>query len=233
MVKQHMLRRKAPRTWPIKKKSINWVTRPHPGAHNMENCMSINTVMKEILGHAKTAREVKKILQNKDVLINKKVIKDIKAQLGFMDILEIPKLKEQYVMIFSTKGKLILKPIKTADTKLCKILSKKTTKGKKTQLGLSDGSTMLIKKDDHKLGDSIVLTLPERKEKTLLKLEKGATVYLTGGKRIGTIGKIEAIKIGTGIQKGMVTIKAGKETFETRTIHAFVVGKDKPVIELE
>lgn len=232
MVKLHMLRRRAPRTWPITRKSINWITRPHAGAHKMENCMSINTVLKEILGHAKTSREAKKILQNKDVLINKKVTKDLKAQVGFMDILEIPKLKEQYIMLFSTKGKLTLKPVKTTDTKICKILSKKTIKGKKTQLGLSDGSTMLIAKDGHKPGDSIVLTLPERKEKTLLKLEKGATVYLTGGKKIGTTGKIEAIKEETKAQKSTVTIKSEKDTFETRTTHAFVVGKDKPAIEL-
>ena len=141
-------------------------------------------------------------------------------------------LKEQYIMLFNTKGKLILKPTKTADTKVCKILSKKTIKGKKTQLGLSDGSTMLIAKDGHKLGDSIVLTLPDRKEKAVLKLEKGATVYLTGGKKIGTTGKVEAIKEGTGAQKSTITIKAEKETFETRTAYAFVVGKEKPVIDL-
>ncbi len=235
MVKRHMLRISAPRTWAIKRKEINWVTRPNSGPHKLSNCVPLGLVLKEMLQHAGTSREAKKILQDKNILVNKKIAKSLKEQVGFMDVLEIPKLKEQYRLIFSTRGKLILKPIKATETgiRVCKILGKRTLKNKKTQLNLDNGTNLLVEKDKHTLGDSMILTLPDNKIKEDLKLEKGATVYLTGGKKIGTIGKIESITQGTGIQKGMITVKSKQETFETRKAYAFVIGKDKPAIEIE
>lgn len=235
MVKRHLLRISMPRTWAIKRKTLNWVLRPNAGPHKLGSCMPMGLILKEVLGYAKTSREAKKILEDKSILVNKKVIRDLKAQVGFMDVLEIPKLKEQYRMIFDTRGKLKLKPVKASETdvKICKILSKRTIKGKKTQLGLSDGSTMLAEKDNFHIGDSIVLSLPDRKIKATLKLEKGATVYMMGGKKVGTTGKIESIAASTSTQRGRITMKIGSETFETIKDYAFVVGEDKPTVELQ
>lgn len=235
MVKRHLLRMSAPRTWQIKRKALNWVIRPNAGPHKMENCLPIGFVLKEMLGYAKTTTEAKKILEGKNALVNKKVIKDLKAQVGFLDVLEFPNLKEQYLVIFNHKGKLSLKPIKIAETevKLCQVLSKRTQKGNKIQLGLSDGTTMLTQKADYVPGDSLVLALPERKIKNSLKMVKGATVYITGGKKVGTVGHLESITPNTSTQRGKITVKTENETFETIRDYAFVVGQDKPVISLE
>ncbi len=235
MVKRHMLRMSAPRTWPIKRKELVFITRPNCGPHKMENCLPIGVVLKEILGCANTTKEARFILQEKSVLINKKAEIDPKTQVGFMDTIEIPKLKLNYRMIFNTRGKLSLKEISAqeAGIKISKILKKQTIKNNKTQLSLDDGTNIQVQKDEHKQGDSVVLTLPDRKVKTSLKLEKGAAVYMLGGKNMGTVGTVESIKEGTATQKGMITVKTKKETFETRKDYAFVVGKDKPMVDLE
>ena len=235
MVKRHLLRRSAPRTWAVKRKELNWITRPHPGAHKLENCMPINVLLKEILHHAKTSVEAKKILEDGNVLVNKKVIKDLKTPVGFMDTLEIPKVKASYRMVFNTKGKLTLINIPAEETgiKLSKILDIKTIKNKKIQLNLSDGTNLQYDKTEHKTGDTLVLALPDRKVKSCIKLEKGAIVYLTGGHNIGSIGAVESIKDGTSKQKSMITIKGKNGTFETRKVYAFAIGKGKSSISLE
>ena len=64
MVKRHLSRLTAPKSWPIKRKSTKWITRPHPGPHTLKNCMSLNIVLKNILKYAKTTKEVKKILDD-------------------------------------------------------------------------------------------------------------------------------------------------------------------------
>ena len=235
MVKRHLLRMSAPASWPIERKTKVWVTRPNCGAHKLESCMPLNTILTEKLKYARTSSEAKKILNNKELLINKKVATDLKQQVGLLDVLEIPKMKEQYRMAFNTKGQLVLNKISNeeAGTRVCKVMNKRTIKNKKTQLNLDDGTNLLVDKDNYALGDSLILELPERKLKSLLKLEKGAIVYMTGGKNIGTVGKLEDVTQGTGIKKSMITVKSKKETFQTRKNYAFVIGKDKPVINLE
>lgn len=235
MVKRHLLRMSAPASWPIERKTKVWVTRPNCGPHKLESCMSLNTILTEKLKYAKTSSEAKKILNNKELLLNKKTATDLKQQVGFLDVLEIPKMKEQYRMIFNANGQLVLNKISNeeAGIRICRVMNKRTIKNKKTQLNLDDGTNLLVDKDSYALGDSLVLEMPERKLKSMLKFEKGAIVYITGGKKIGTVGKIEDVTLGTGIKKSTVTVKSKKETFLTRKDYAFVIGKDKPEIKLE
>ncbi len=235
MVKRHLLRISAPASWPIERKTKVWVTRPNCGAHKLEKCMPLSTILTEKLKYARTSAEAKKILNGKELLVNKKAATDLKQQVGFLDVLEIPKTKEQYRMVFNRNGQLVLSKISSGEAglRVCRIMNKRTIKNKKTQLNLDDGTNLLTDKDNYALGDSIVMELPDRKAKSLLKLEKGATVYLTGGKNIGTVGKIEEIMPGTGTKKSMITVKSSRETFQTRRDYAFVIGKDRPVISLE
>ncbi len=235
MVKRHLARLSTPRTWPVERKVDVWIVRPNCGAHKMKNCLPIAVVLREILKHASTSREVKQILNDKNVIINGKVKKDPKTQIGFMDVLELPKIKKKYRMIFDKKGKLVLKEANAQESEIviANIIGKKTIKNKKTQLNLNDGTNLLADKSQYKLGDSLVLTIPDRKVKMHLKLEKGATVYLTGGNKVGQTGKVEEILNVKGMQKSTIKIKSNDETFETRKEYAFVIGKEKPLINTE
>ena len=47
MVKNHLKRLNMPKSWQIKRKIIRWVTRPSPGAHNLDFGISLNTLLKE------------------------------------------------------------------------------------------------------------------------------------------------------------------------------------------
>ncbi|MFC1690963.1 30S ribosomal protein S4e [Nanoarchaeota archaeon] len=229
MPKRHLKRLNMPRTWEIKRKVSTFITRPHPGAHKLEHGMPLGIVIKELLGLAKTTKEVKDILNNKELLVDGKRRKDQKSLVGLMDIITIPQLKKSYRMILDNRGK--LKTIEIADNevnlKLCKVMSKTLLRGKKIQLNLGSNRNIIIEKDEYTVGDTVVIGLPDQKINKVLKLEKGASIYLIGGKHLGSTGSIE------NIEGNMITFRTPeKEVYQTFKKFLFVVGKDKPEIAL-
>ena len=94
MGKNHLKRLNAPKTWPISRKGSKWITKQNPGPHKLNESMPLNIIIRDLLIYAKTTKEVKNILSNKDILINKRVIKEKKFPVGTFDIIEIPKTKE-------------------------------------------------------------------------------------------------------------------------------------------
>ena len=71
MVKNHLSRLASPKTWGIAKKGRKWVARPSPGPHALNKCLTVNILLKEKLNYAKTTKEVKKILHDKSLLVDK------------------------------------------------------------------------------------------------------------------------------------------------------------------
>lgn len=217
------------KSWVVEqKKGINWIIRPNPGAHSFELGVPLTIILRDMLGYAKTTREVKNILFHKEVLVDGKRRKDHKLIVGLMDVVSIPEIKENFRVILNEKGKITLIKIddKESKIKLCKIIGKRPIK-KKTQINLSDGKNILVDNDVYKVGETIVVSVPEQKINDQLKFEKGSTVYLIGGKRVGKTGVVENIMTKT------VTIKTKDGVIETAKKYCFVVGKDKPVIKLE
>jgi len=229
MVKRHLKRLVAPKSWKIKRKGITFVTRPKPGKHSKKNSISINVILRNLLNYAKTTRDVKMMLANNNILVDKKQVKDYRFSVGVMDIIDMPKINKYFRVLLNKKGNLSLIEIKEDETKikLCKIVEKSVIKKGKVQLNLNDGRNIIINKNDYKTGDTLVIQLPEQKIKEHLKLEKGAFVYLSGGKHKGESGITEEIKD----SKIKVKSKSG-ESFQTLKKFAFVVGKEKSIITL-
>jgi len=225
---KHLSRLAMPKTWKIKKKGIKWVTKPLSGPHSIELGMPLNIIFKDVLKYAKTNREVKKILNNQEILIDGIRRKEPRFIVGLMDVLSIPKTKNNFRMLLNKNGYLYLKKIdeKEASIKPCKIISKKPVK-KKTQLNLFDGKNILVEKDNYKVGDSVLFELPSKKIINHLKLEKNCSIYLTAGKRVGSIGILQEI------QQDKIAYKTEGKDHITLKKYAFVVGKEKPVINLE
>ncbi|MEA3430980.1 MAG: 30S ribosomal protein S4e [Nanoarchaeota archaeon] len=229
MPKKHLKRIAAPRTWPIKRKGIKFVARPLPGKHKLNLGMPINVVFSEILKITKTTKETEKILYHKEILVDGRKIKDKKALVGLMDVISIPLTKEYYRLIINEHGWISSTPIDVKESKLkiCKIMGKRKVKGK-IQFNLDDGRNILSEENAYKVGDSLLITLPEQKIEAHLKFEKGAAVYMIAGKRIGTLGTISEIK-----EKSLLCKNSEDEQFETVKNHVLIVGKDKPVIKVK
>jgi small subunit ribosomal protein S4e len=88
MSRRHLKTINAPKSWPIKRKSKFWITRPNPGPHDLEHSLPLSVVFTELLGYTKSVREVKKILNQKVVLVNGKIREEHKFPIGIFDVLE-------------------------------------------------------------------------------------------------------------------------------------------------
>ncbi|MFH1399363.1 MAG: 30S ribosomal protein S4e [Candidatus Woesearchaeota archaeon] len=229
MAKAHLKRLNAPRTWKIKRKGIKFITRPNPGPHAAEMCMPINIVLRDMLGYASNAKQVKYMLAKQQILVDGKQRKDPKFPVGLMDVISLPLLKESYRMIIDEKGFLRLLKIdsKEASIKPCKVLNKTRVKGGKTQLNLSSGINLIAEKDEYKCGGSLLVELPSKKIKKNMQFDVGSYIFLTGGKHIGDHGVIEKIS-----EEGVYYKSKSGGVVKTEKRFALVVGEKTPGISL-
>jgi small subunit ribosomal protein S4e len=224
---KHMSRLAAPTHWHVKRHGLKWVTKPRPGAHSIKTGMPLNVLIRDVLGYAKTNKEVKTILNSQEVLVDGRRRKELGFAVGFMDVLAFPKAKEYFRILFNKKGKLVLVPVKADESsiKLCKITGKKLVKGK-LQINLYDGKNILAEKGDYGVGDSLVIEIPNLKVKETLPLKKGGFIFMMAGKHVGEVGQIKEIK------GDKIVVKTEKAEFETLRKYGFVIGKDKPAVSI-
>lgn len=232
--RKHLKRLKAPKNWPIHQKENTWTVKPAPGPHAIEKSIPLMIVVRDILSIADNAREAKRIINSGDILVDGRKRKDYKFPVGFMDLLEIPKTGETYRVLIDKKGKLVFKVTEEkTETKLCKITDKTTIKGGLNQLNLHDGRNH-VEDGDFSVSDVVLLNVPEQEIQETFKFTEGSTVLVTGGKHIGETGKIKEIIISKSSKPNTVLIETNKkDTFKTLKDYAFVVGNDKPCIDLE
>ncbi|MCW4018044.1 MAG: 30S ribosomal protein S4e [Candidatus Bathyarchaeota archaeon] len=191
----------APKFWPIHRKENPWVQKPSAGPHNLQNCLPMSLVLRDMLGVAETRREAQMELHQGKVLVDGKIRKE-DYPVGLMDIISMPNADKYYRVLPSHKG-LFLSPISKEETafKLCRVDSKTTVSGG-VQLNLHDGSNLLVKiadpahpqEDSYDAFDVLKVTLPSKEIAECVKLKEGNLVVITGGKNIGVKGKIVEIE---------------------------------------
>ena len=221
----HLKRINAPLSWTLEqKKGIMFIAKPAPGPHSQKESITISVLLKDLLHCANSTREAKLLLNQEKILVDGKIIKDHHYPIGVMDILTLKDTGERFRLIYNSQGKFSLCQIKDeTEYYVRRIKGKKILKGKKTQLHFSNGNVMLIEKDQYKVGDSVILQ--EKKIKKHLKLEKGALIYLIGGKHRGTTGLLQEIKKSPGLVEDTIEIKTDKGVIKTRKDSAFVIEK--------
>jgi small subunit ribosomal protein S4e len=219
-----MKRLAMPRSWPLPRKTSIWVTKAAPGAHTLELCMPVVVVIRDILGYAKSTREVRHILHNNLVSIDGRICKDSRRGVGFMDVLTLG--DENYRCIVDQKGILRYRQIskKEAETKVCRINGKTTVKGGKTQLHLHDGRNILT--DDageYNTGDSLVLALPSQEIKEHIRFSDGIKCYLTGGAHVGEFAEVSEYIV----KRSSMPNEVQFADFGTVMSNVFAIGKQK------
>lgn len=227
MVKRHLKRINAPKTWKIQRRGIKFTTKSNPGGMNKSLSMPISNVLKYELKIANSIKEVKYMIFIGEILINGRQVTDYRRPLCFTDVLTIKKTDKNYRLTIDTNGILRLIPISKdeAGMKIIKIIGKNFVEGK-MQLNMLDGRNLFFDKHHYKVKDSLLLTLPDQIVKEHIAFEKGALVFLYQGKHIGKTGKISDMK------KDSIIVKTKDEEFETKTDYALVIGKDSPVVKM-
>jgi small subunit ribosomal protein S4e len=214
----------APKWWPIKRKVNKFVAIPR-GPHSKDSSLPLVVLIRDVLKLAETKREAKRIIKAGEVLVDNRKMKDPHYGVGLFDIVEIPSLKKAWRAVPENGLSFIEIPNNESKLKICKILNKKTLKGKKNQLNLSDGRNILTE-EKYSTHDSLLIQLPDQKIIDHLKFDKGSLVIVTKGKNAGKVAKIKII------DKDRVWLESDK-LFEIPRNLVIVVGKEKPLIKLK
>jgi len=228
---RHQKRVTVPVSWPIARKTHAWVAKTSPGPHSSADSMPLVMVVRDMLKLVDNAREAKRALYEGKILVDGRAQKDYKLPVGIFDVISVPDLNKQYRVLKDEKGLFYLSILESgAVRKLARIENKTFLKGKKQQLNLSDGSNKLVE-GDFKVGDSLVLSLPDKNIEEKIGFEVGNLAMVVGGKHSGQTGKIKEIITVKSSQPNRVII-SGDEEFETIKDYVYMIGKDAPVIKL-
>jgi len=184
----YLKRQQAPKNWPIPRKGTAYVVKPKSGA------IPLLIVFRDMLKVLQNRKEMKKIIQDKLILVNNRIARDETNGVNLFDTISIIPSKKYYRVELDERGKFNLEEIKESETnhKVSKIVDKKILKGKKMQLNLIDGNNFIsnIKCNP---GDSALISFREKKIEKCLPLIEGAKVAVFAGKHAGKKGVIEKI----------------------------------------
>jgi small subunit ribosomal protein S4e len=183
--------------------------------------MPITLVLRDVLGMAKTAREVRYILHNELAQVDGRVVKDTRRGVGLMDVLSVG--DEHFRCVLDHNGRLRYRPISAAESswKVCRIDGKSTIKGGKTQLNLHDGRNILV--DDaqaYNTGDSLKLNLPDQKILEHIRFGEGTRCFLIGGAHVGSTADVKEYIV----KRSSMPNEVQFDGFDTVARNVFAVG---------
>ncbi len=227
----HLKRLNAPRSWPIKRKVSIWTTKQRPGSHSVENSIPAAFLLRDMIKICDTAREAKRIVANRDLLVDGKPVRDVKAPVGLMDAVAIPKMDLYFRIVLTDKGKLVAVPISKdeAGWKLCRVEGKTKTTGGKIQVNLNDGRNIILEKNAYKSGDVLKIAVPSQEILEVFALDKDAAVLITSGQHAGKTVTVSEYIITEDASANIVRFTDGTETVKR---NVFVIGAGSSAIKL-
>ena len=237
---RQLKRELAPAFWPINRKRMAWAPRTRPGPHPRDNSLPLVMVIREILGHAKTAREAVRIINTGKVKVDGLVRRDHRFSVGLMDVLQIEGAAETFRVLPKPNTGLTPSPIepKEAGFKLCKIIGKKNVPGGRIQLNFHDVRNLVIQardprqktSEDYAVGGAVQLGLPGQKIMGQVPFQAGALGLVVDGRNQGRIGRIESVAPGTHAREKSVRIETPGGSFETPAAYVIPVGTTTPLV---
>ena len=232
--KRHLKRFSLPPAVMLPRKLAVWASKPRPGPHRANECLTLRLVVRDYLDLARTARETDRIITGGQILVDGKTRRDPKFPVGLMDVVQVPEIKKNYRVLYDEKGRLTLHEISQdeASFKLCMVIRKSVVKGGRTQLAFHDGKTSIGEFGEFKIQDVAKLTLPDFKVEERLAFGEGMLALITGGSNVGKVGRIQGIRHMREAQSDLVTLKSDATTFQSPKDYVFLVGREKPMISL-
>jgi len=186
----HIKRKTIPEFWPIAKTGSKYMAVP---CHNQDSSIPLVIAMRDVLKLIKTKKELNKIIQEKKILVNGKIIKESNYPVSLFDSISIPSVKKYYKADLSNK-RMVLNEIAEKDSiiRIYKIIGKQILQGKKVQLNLSNGRNILSNEKIN-AGDFVLVNNQENKIMKVIPLKENVEVLCVKGKHIGKKGKIKEI----------------------------------------
>lgn len=219
----------------FERKKKHWVIRTKAGAHAKEDSLPLGVVIRDRLQFASNLKETKKILNSKLIKVNGKIRTDPQFAVGLMDLIDVAleKNPQRFLMLLDSKGRCLLKENKTEKKveKLSKIVGKNITHKGKINIRTHDGHTLEVT-EKIQVGDTIKWNVLENKILEIFKLQKGSLAFIEGGTHTGQVARIQSIVPGTMKRSALVHLDIDNGSFQTIKEYVFVIGNQKPEIEI-
>lgn len=216
----------ASRKLKIPRKTNFWSVTPTPATHKKQDSIPMLIVLRDYLKLGDKEREITRVLNNNMVRVDGKIVKDRRFPVGFMDVLTIENMENEYIIMYDLKGKLVVRinSPENKGVKLSKVVKKTIIGNNKIQLGFHDGKTITTDRKDIHTSDVLLVKVPELEIVDVLKLADGDKVFITGGSHVGELASIKSIEVKKSSVKNMVHLNEG---FSTIKDYMFVVGTPK------
>jgi len=230
-----MKRMFAPSHWMMDKLTGHYAPRPTAGPHKLRECMPLMVLLRNRLKYALNYKEAKTILVQRLVKVDGKIRTTHSYPAGFMDVITLEKTKENFRMLYDTKGRFVVHKISAEEAtyKLCKV--KDIVKGAKgvNQLITHDGRTIRFPDPEIKVNDSVLLKIETGTVEKFVKFEHGNTCMITGGNNIGRVGVIVHREKHPGNHEIVHLKDTADQHFATRSTNVMPIGeKDKAWVSL-
>jgi small subunit ribosomal protein S4e len=226
-------RQMAPSFWNIKRKEGRFILNTRAGPHSKKSAYPLGIILRDILRVADTMYECEKIVKSGNIRIDGIVVRDVRHAIGLMDIIELVPTGQSFRIV--PKDSEILVPIDIPDNekaiKLLKVIHKSTLNPSLYQYGFHDGKTF---RSDQKfsVGDTCLVTLPNKSVINHIKFEKGCTALIIRGENAGRIGKVDDIREGIFSLPRRALISFGEKSIELPVETVLAVGSEQPMIKV-
>jgi len=225
--KKHLKRLAAPKSWMLSKLGGVFTCKPSSGPHRQRESMPIALFLRNRLNYALTMKEVTSIMKQRLVKIDGKVRTDHRFPAGFMDVVQLQKVNENFRLIYDVKGRFCVHRItgEEAKYKLCRVLKVSVGPNNVPMLSTNDGRTIRYPDPLVKVNDTIRVDITTNKIMDFIKFEPGNICMVTGGANTGRVGIIMNRERHQG-SFDIVHVKDNNgHTFATRLGYIFVIGK--------
>lgn len=226
--KKHLKRLNAPKHWMLDKLGGIWAPKPSAGPHKSRESLPLIIILRNRLKYALTKRETNMICMQKLVKVDGKVRTDLRFPAGFMDVVTLEKSGDNFRLLYDTKGRYVLHPLKAAETgfKLCRVQKQAFTSKRIPYITTHDGRTIRYHDPLIKVHDTVKVDLETGKTTDIIKFELGVTVMITKGRNAGRVGIITHRDRHPGsFDIVHVKDKEGNE-FATRLQNVFAIGRN-------
>lgn len=208
-----------------------FTVKPTSGPHKARESIPLQVILRDKLKFALTGREADLILHQKEGLIriDKKIKRNPKYPVGFMDVIDIPKVGVSYRVLYDVKGRYVFTKIPKAEAnfKLCRIQQKEMGPNKIAYLVTDDGRTIRFADKNIRINDTIKYNLDTKEIMESYSMANNSLAMVSDGSNRGRVGVITHISKLDG-NFDLVTLKDTRgHTFTTRINYVFIIGKNE------
>ncbi len=186
----HLKRRTITALWPVERTGTKYLA---VSTHNKNDAIPLLVIMRDVLNLVKTKKEMKKVIFEKKIMVNGRVVNEENYPISLFDTISIPSAGKHYRATLKNKRmKIVEINSKEADKRIYRVIGKKILPGKKMQLNLNLGRNIIVPLEEKiETGSYILMNTAENKIVKIIPLKKDIKVLVIAGKHTGKTGKIK------------------------------------------